>query len=444
MNATASPLPLLEPLEGRIHRLIADEIDDRFVYHNIQHTRAVADWVGELADHYGLDDRDRFIVLTAAWFHDTGYTEGWEGHEQRSAERASKWLEEKLPADYPGRADLIQQVTGAILATRMPQQPNGLLEEIVADADLSHLGTPSYWDRCGRVRQEFTLTREMVMSDQEWIDFELQFMLDHTYHTEAARKLFGKRKQKHLRQLYKRKQRLHSDTPGTPAPVSPAEQVLAQEVAARDSGGKVKKKEKKKKQGGLGLDEKKIGRGVETMYRATYRTHVNLSSIADNKANIMLSVNAIILSICAANLFPKLDSNPHLTVPTIVLVAVCLLSLFFAIQATRPKVTEGKSSIEDIQARKSNLLFFGNFYNMELEDFHYGMTEMIRDPEFLYSTMTRDLYYLGVVLATKYKYLRVCYNVFLFGLIVAVAAFIGAAIYYNAHNPVGPAAVVPG
>ncbi len=157
----------------------------------------------------------------------------------------------------------------------------------------------------------------------------------------------------------------------------------------------------------------------------------------------MLSVNAIILSIVAANLIPKLDNNPNMIVPSVILVGVCLASLFYAIQATRPKVTEGKVTREDIDTRRSNLLFFGNFYNMEIEDFHYGMMEMIRDDEFLYSSMTRDLYYLGVVLAKKYKYLRVCYNIFLFGIFLSVIAFLVAAIVYRPEgapsmiNPLG-------
>ena len=97
----------------------------------------------------------------------------------------------------------------------MPQDPQTILEQIIADADLSHLGGASYWDRCGRVRQEFALTRATVMSDQEWIDFELGFMLSHEYHTEAARELYGERKSKHVKQLYKRKEALYPDQ--TPA-----------------------------------------------------------------------------------------------------------------------------------------------------------------------------------------------------------------------------------
>ncbi len=420
MDMPTHPEELLQNVEAHVERYIRENVDQRYVYHNFQHTYAVVESARELAHYYDLSDRDKFVIELAAWFHDTGYTEGWEDHELRSADNAAEFLE-KNEQDK----EIIQDVRGAILATRMPQDPRTFVEQIIGDADLSHLGGVSYWDRCGRVRQEFALTRAMVMSDQEWVDFELGFLLSHEYHTEAARELYGDRKSKHVKQLYKRKKALYPDqTPGS-----------LQEL--KQSKKKKQPKKIKKKQGPE--EDFKPGRGVETMYRATYRTHVNLSSIADNKANIMLSVNAIILSISAANLFPKLDNNPHLTIPTIILVAICLGSLFYAIQATRPKVTEGNSSLEDIKARRSNLLFFGNFYNMKLEDFHFGMMEMIRDEEFLYSSMTRDLYYLGVVLAQKYTYLRICYNVFLYGIIISVIAFILAALYFNQQGevPVG-------
>ena len=168
------------------------------------------------------------------------------------------------------------------------------------------------------------------------------------------------------------------------------------------------------------------------MYRTTYRTHVNLSSIADNKANIMLSINAIIISIVVANLVPKIPGDYRLAVPTLILVAVCLIALVYAILSTRPKVTEGRATREDVAQKRTNLLFFGNFYQMDLEDFHWGMMEMIKDSDFLYSSMTRDLYYLGVVLAKKYRFLRICYNVFMYGLIVAVTAFAMAFLFWPA------------
>jgi predicted metal-dependent HD superfamily phosphohydrolase len=418
MSNAVDQTALLEAVEAYVEQFIQDEVDPEFVYHNFQHTCAVVGAAKELVEHYDVSDKDRLAIILSAWFHDTGYSGGWEGHEERSIVNAKAWLDAQGVED----SDLIANVVGAIRATKMEAKPTNFLEEIVADADLSHLGELSYWDRCGRVRQEFALTRNIVMSDREWIDFELNFMLNHEFHTEAARELFGGRKSKHVKQLYKRKKALFPDQ--TPTNL--------EELELSKKKKKKNKKKKKSESSEPSVPEFKPGRGVETMYRATYRTHVNLSSIADNKANIMLSVNAIVLSVVVANLATKLDTNAHLVIPTIILVGVCLSSLFYAIQATRPKVTEGKSSLEDIKAKRSNLLFFGNFYSMPIDDFHYGMMEMIRDENFLYSSMTRDLYYLGVVLAKKYAFLRVCYNIFLFGIIIAVIAFVIAVVYHNA------------
>jgi hypothetical protein len=63
---------------------------------------------------------------------------------------------------------------------------------------------------------------------------------------------------------------------------------------------------------------------------------------------------------------------------------------------------------------------------MQLPDFQWGVKEMIKDPDYLYSTMSKDIYFLGVVLAKKYRYLSICYNVFMYGLILTVLSFVVA------------------
>jgi hypothetical protein len=113
-----------------------------------------------------------------------------------------------------------------------------------------------------------------------------------------------------------------------------------------------------------------------------------------------------------------------MAIPTIILTITCLISMVYATLSTRPKVTEGKVTKEAIRQRKANLLFFGNFHSMTLEEFQWGVNEMLKDPEFLYSSMSRDLYFLGIVLAKKYRYLSYCYNVFMYGLIISVLAFV--------------------
>lgn len=403
---------LLLDIEAYITNFITEQVPKEFAYHDVQHTLDVVASVKEIGQAFELSEDEMEILIISAWFHDLGYDKGSIGHEARSAKYAGEYLKKY---GYP--SEKIKTIQECILATEMPHVPQTLLQRIICDADLSHLGQAVYWDRCSRVRQELTLTQNSIMSEQEWIDFELNFINQHKFHTTVAQQLYGNRKEKHMRQLQKQRWRL-----------SPNKVLTVEEIARRDEIKRQKKKVLKQTAENGYFDETgtkniNLGRGVETMFRTTYRTHVNLSSIADNKANIMLSINAIVISIVVSTLLPKLFDNPKLFIPTIILLTVCLLSIIFATLSTRPKITEGKSTIEDIKQKRSNLLFFGNFYNMKLEEFHWGMTEMIKDPDFVYSSMTRDLYFLGIVLAKKYRYLRICYSVFMFGLVISVAAF---------------------
>lgn len=403
--------PLLEEAKAHAFAYLNAYLKPEYTYHTGEHLRDVLEAVEELAVHEKLEERDRELLQLAVCFHDLGYAEGPKNHEERGAAMARTWLQERGLSE--AKLETVEQL---ILATRFPQQPQNQLEKILCDADLSHLGNAAYWDRCAKVRQEMLLAQQVVMDEHEWIDFEIGFMEQHRYHTEAAQKLYERRKQKHLRQLKKRKLRLNPE--------------MVDLVEDLDGGGKKKKKKKKKKknQEDIGQDtelkEIDLGRGVETMFRTTYRTHVNLSSIADNKANFMLTINSIIIPIVLANLVPKFSANSLLILPTCVLLAVCLTALVLAILATRPKVTQGRFTREDIDQKRANLLFFGNFYRMDIKDFHWGMMEMIKDSDFLYSSMTRDIYYLGVVLAKKYQYLRWCYGVFMYGIIAAVILFV--------------------
>ncbi len=174
-------------------------------------------------------------------------------------------------------------------------------------------------------------------------------------------------------------------------------------------------------------------RGVETMFRTTSSNNFRLSSMADSKAHIMISVNSIIVSIVASRLLEKLKNFPHFIIPTIILTLVCLAAIVFAVLATRPNVSGGRFRREDIEAKKTNLLFFGNFYQMGVDEYEWAMKEMMKDSEYLYGSMIRDIYFLGVVLARKYKWLRISYNVFMFGLIISTIAFIVASFFAPAQ-----------
>jgi hypothetical protein len=178
-----------------------------------------------------------------------------------------------------------------------------------------------------------------------------------------------------------------------------------------------KKKQKKKKDFGA-------GRGVETMFRSSYRTHLDLSSLADAKANIMISINGIMISILLATIYPSIAVNQLLLLPSAVLLLGCLLSLVYAVLAARPRVTRQSVTLADIRENRANILFFGSFVSLSEEDFLTGMWELMENRRGTYTNMMRDLYGLGSVLESKYRLLRISYTVFMIGLVLGVILFL--------------------
>ncbi len=408
-----------EIVESYVTRFFRERMPKEYVYHDFTHTQDVVRACRQIGMIEGISMAELEVLEIAAWFHDAGFDKGPENHELRSADYAMLFLE---TLDFPNGK--IDDIMACIRATRMPQKPTTVLQQIICDADLSHLGDKSYWMRNACLRQEMLVAQQRAMTEEEWVNFELDFMTSHQYHTDAAKELFDQRKYKNIVQLRKQKMR-----------IDPAYNLSLNDVEMLNKDDDEKTRWKAiAKQSRNELKNYNLGRGVETMYRTTYNTHNNLSSLADQKANLMLSINTIMVSITVSVLVPQLNNSPRLIFPTIVLLCVCLTSIIFAALSTRPKITHGSVTQEDIREKKSNLLFFGNFHNMSLEDFQWGMEEMIRDPDFQYSTMTRDLYFLGKVLAKKYRYLTYCYNFFMFGMIAAVILFAYAFISAGTIN----------
>jgi hypothetical protein len=195
------------------------------------------------------------------------------------------------------------------------------------------------------------------------------------------------------------------------------------------SGPKDKEKKEKKKK------TKRPDRGVETMFRITAANQQRLSNQADNKAHIMISVNSIIISVALGLIVRKLDENRNLAIPTMILLLVNTITIIYSVLATRHKVpTAGLSGMitrEQIENKGGNLLFFGDFFKMEWEDYKWGMGKMMGDREYLYGTMVRDVYLHGKVLARKFRLLQISYTIFMYGIAMSIIAYIISAIYVN-------------
>lgn len=380
---------------------ILSNLPDSFSYHNLQHTKEVVEAIKIIGENEKLKAEDLNKLLVAAWFHDLGYNCDESNHEEESVKLLNKELTE-----WGVAKEKIENIGEIILSTKMPQTPKNELSEIMCDADLYHLSTASFQDKTVALKNEIKSVCNKDMTDDEWTEKTIEFIKSHQYFTDFGKRVLEPKKLQNLTLLEK--------------------------------GEKKRKKSiKKLEKQVLQLEEKlvkaktqKPDRGIETMFRITSKNHLQLSAMADNKANIMISINSIILSVLVSVLFRKFDDYPQLIIPALILVVVCLTTIVFAVLATRPNVSSGKFTRDEIREKKTNLLFFGNFHGMELDNYMWGMKEMMKDADFLYGSMIKDIYFLGIVLGKKYRMLRKSYNVFMFGFIIAISSFVIALLLF--------------
>ena len=180
-------------------------------------------------------------------------------------------------------------------------------------------------------------------------------------------------------------------------------------------------------------------RGIETLFRTSYRVNMDLSSLADAKANIMISINGLIVSIMIASIAPGIEKNPWLLIPTSLFLLGCLISLVFAVLAARPRVQSTVLTPEEVLSKRKNLLFFGNFSHMNEGQFVDTLKEVVMDSTRTYEMMMKDIYGVGSVLQKKYEMLQRSYSAFLVALVVGVIGFIIVFTYAALFDPSGTA-----
>jgi HD superfamily phosphodiesterase len=402
--------------------------DKTFFYHNLNHTQHVVKAATQIANHYQLNERDFFIVVTAAWFHDAGYFDDYNNHEIKGVEMATDYLRKQAVDE-----ETITIISNCILATRMPQNAKNRLEEIVCDADLFHLGTDEFVEMNKLMRKEAEAKKGMMIRKDDWRKGTIRLFEMHHYYTDYAQVLLNDKKKDTLEKMKlkaaeKEVKEKDASQPEKinlaeekPRPVISVNLIDSNPAPAQPGETPVKKKKE--------LKNSRPDRGIETMFRLTSGNNQKLSDMADNKAHIMITVNSIILSAVISLLLRKLDEYDFLRWPTYLILAVSVVTIIFSILATRPSLPAGRFSQADIDEKKVNLLFFGNFYRMKLDDYTSGMLQMMDDRDFLYGTLIKDIYSQGVVLGRKYRLLRISYNIFMYGLIASVIAYVAATIF---------------
>ena len=184
-------LPLIEEISVHVISLFNQYQANDLIYHNLGHTKTVVKRSSEIAANYHLSDTELFILLAAAWFHDTGQLIGGTNlHEDRSVIIMKKFLQTKGIVK-----EIMDKIESCICATKLPQNPKSLLEEIICDADTYNLGTEAFIKTDELLKKEFELRN---MSIDNWEEKTLELLLSHNYFTPYCQALLNKGREKNI------------------------------------------------------------------------------------------------------------------------------------------------------------------------------------------------------------------------------------------------------
>ncbi|PHI19970.1 hypothetical protein CEQ90_10495 [Lewinellaceae bacterium SD302] len=391
-----------------------DELDPVYLFHNWAYANAIAEEVGKLAEKTEEVENDKIPYLKiAGLFYPVGYVRQRKNPQEASVTILQEFFDYQKPvrpdevgrdssADGENPADQGQatteltEISDWIVAAADRPEEGPIEAQLLYDAANSWLGRKRYERRGELLRLERQALKGGKEIDPVVFGRELEEqMLKFDYLTDAGKKKYEGRRRKNVSSI-------HEDM-----------FKLEQKVIKQKSG-------------------KNYGRGIDTMYRTAFRNHINLSRIADGKANMMISINTIILSIIIAvsgaglGFFEELFfSNPLMLLPIITLLLSSLTAVIFAVFSARPKVTEYRIKKRKlIKSDEASLLYFGNFLKLEKQDFVGYMSNIKHDLDGLYDDLSRDLYDLGQVLHRKYLLLTISYNTFVGGLALSVLSFL--------------------
>ncbi len=164
------------------------------------------------------------------------------------------------------------------------------------------------------------------------------------------------------------------------------------------------------------------GSHLDHMMRQTRQHHVQLSSMADVKANMMITLAALVTTFLLNNV-----QDPLLRWPALTMIFFCLLTILSAAYAAMPKVDFTKRP--NLDDPDCNILFFGNFMNLDYDEFRDVMEKTMSDPNKAYEAQVREVYELGVFLGhKKYRYVRLAYLFFIAGFAVSALVLVAVEV----------------
>ncbi len=381
-------------------RLYMNKADDRLFYHNLGHTTRLLDAVNRIHSQYQLDDKNYFIVCASAWLHDLEIISSGSA----SSEIKNTSLTENILQNQGIDKDLIEEIKNCLLATSNGGIPASLNEKIICDANSFYFGSGQFNVHNKLMRKELEAFNHAEFHGNDWRNRTISMLENHHYHTEYCQSMLNKTKDENLQALIRQQEEKHM--PRIPVNESHRHNKTIHETV------------------GHPVKTKHHLRGVETMFRNSSSNHMRLSVMADNKAFIMISVNSILISVGIGLIIGKFVLINKVFIPTVMLLTINVVTIIYSVLATRPGAMKGTFTREELDNKTVDLLFFGSFYKMPLEEYKSGMMKMMDDSDFLYGTIIKDIYLQARTLGRKFRLLRYSYNIFMYGMACTVIGYI--------------------
>jgi len=366
----------------------------KLAHHNYAQMNAVVEMLKKIAAQTKRTPKTTEIALLTTYFRGTGYLENYDFPRESALKFARAFLSQQQYVDH---AQVLSSIDHSFT-----KQITTIPDALVSDALNAVQYGEDFSDQSALRRMELEWIKNESYNKKEWQQAELDRLLTVQFYTPYAKINFASQVSQNIAKIKSWLEKRSNDeeeslTETTEETRRPFDQIESETAA----------------------------RGVQTFFRTNYRNHINLSAIADNKANIMISVNSILISVLITVLTWRniTETQPEVLMPGVIFLVTALASLIFAVLSARPKVTNLNEE-KDLSIAKKNIAFFGNFVPLELEQYEEVMDEVLRNEELIYGNMSRDLYFLGKVLSKKYYYLTISYNVFMLGFSISVFLFL--------------------
>lgn len=172
------------------------------------------------------------------------------------------------------------------------------------------------------------------------------------------------------------------------------------------------------------IDLAKGSRGIDTLLRNAYRSQLDMLALAATKANIMISLNGLLMSMLVISSTQLVSIDGVFVIPVAVFLVTCAAAITFAVFAARPNISQSKYGYNDFMRDDARLMVFEEFSDLRESEYLDAMTELLKDPARTYRSMLSHIHDLGVTADKKYQHLYYSYTVFMAGTIATVLSLL--------------------